>query len=57
MYVYAVQVFLENTVGKGEIARKEQFFSHNVFHRFREFSIIFIKFEIVACNLFQFGGV
>ena len=32
-------------------------FSHNVFYPFRELSSIFIKFEIVVCNLFQFGKV
>ena len=35
----------ENTVGKGEIARYEQFLlSHDVFYPFREFSSIFMKF-------------
>ena len=29
-------------------------FSHSVFHPFREHYIIFIEFEIVICNRFQF---
>ena len=33
------------------------FFSHCVFHPFRELSDIFIEFEIVVCKLFQFEGV
>ena len=33
------------------------FFSHSVSYPFRELSAIFIKFEIVFCNLFQFGSV
>ena len=41
----------ENTVGKGEIAPK------SVFYLFGELSVVFIKFEIVACNLFEFGRV
>ena len=32
-------------------------FSHGVFYPFGEFIAIFIKFEIVICNLFQFGRV
>ena len=32
-------------------------FSHCVFYPFGELSSIFIKFEIVVCNLFQFGIV
>ena len=48
----------ENNVGKGEIARNEQFlFSHIVFNPFGELSAIFIKFEIVVCKAFQFGRV
>ena len=43
----------ENTVGKSEIARNEQFFlSHSVFYPFGELSAIFIKVEIVVCKLF-----
>ena len=55
----AAEVSIENTVEKGEIARNEQFFPfiHIVFYRFGELSAIFIKFEIVVCNLFQFGPV
>ena len=48
----------ENTVGKREIARKEQFlFFPQCFYPFRELSTIFTKFEIVICKLFQFGRV
>ena len=32
-------------------------FSHSVFHPFGELSAIFIKFEIVVCQPFQFGPV
>ena len=32
-------------------------FSHSVFYRLRELCVIFIKFEIVVCKLFQFGKV
>ena len=48
----------ENTVGKGEIARNEQFLLFpqcflpvwiTFFH--------FVKFEIVFCKLFQFGMI
>ena len=46
------------TVGKGEIARNEQFllFPH-CFYQFGELFAISIKFEIVVCKLFQFGRV
>ena len=50
------QKSFENTVGKGEIARKEQFLlSHSVFYPSGELSATFIKFEIVICKLLQFG--
>ena len=46
------QALIENTVGKGEIAR------NNVFYPFRLLAAIFNKlFEIVVCKLFQFGRV
>ena len=32
-------------------------FSHGVFYPFGELSAIFIKFEIVVCQLFQFGSL
>ena len=32
-------------------------FSHSVFYLFGELSAIFIKFEIVVCQLFQFGSI
>ena len=42
----------ENTVGKGEIARNEQFLlSHSVFYLVIELSVVFIKFKIVVCKL------
>ena len=48
----------ENTVGKGEIARNEQFLlSHRVFYPFGELSAIFIIFEIVLFILFHLGRV
>ena len=48
----------ENTVGKGEIARNEQFLlSHSVFYLVIELSVVFIKFKIVVCKLFPFGRV
>ena len=49
----------ENTVGKGEIARNEQFFSfsHSVFYSFGYLSAIFVKFKIVVCKLFLYGRV
>ena len=41
----------ENTVGKGEIARYEQFLlSHSVFFPVREHLAKFIKFETVVLN-------
>ena len=49
----------KNTVGKGEIALKEQFllFPQCFFYPFGEVSAIFIKFKIVVCKVFQFGWV
>ena len=48
----------ENTVGKEEIAHNSNFsFSHSVFYLFREIFAIFIKFEIVVSELFEFGRV
>ena len=48
----------ENTVGKEEIAQTSNFSSsHIVFYPFVEISAIFIKLEIVVCELFQFGPV
>ena len=48
----------ENTVGKGEIARNEQFLLFPVFNtHLQNFLPFFIQFKIVVCNLFQFGGV
>ena len=56
-YVSAVQV-LENTVGKEEIARNEQFLLFPLFStRLDEFTVTFIKLEIVVCKLFQFRRV
>ena len=49
---------LENTVGKGEIARNEQFLlSHRVFYPLAELFAILIQLNIVVCKLFQFGTV
>ena len=48
----------ENTVGKGEIARNEQFLLFPVFSTcLRYLSSIFVELEIVVCKLFQFGRV
>ena len=50
----------ENTVGKGEIACKEQFLLFLqcfFFYLFGELSAFFDKFEIVLCKVFQFGRV
>ena len=49
----------ENTVGKGKIARNEQFlvFPQCFLPIWRIFYTIFIKFEIVVCKLFQFRRV
>ena len=48
----------ENTVGKGEISRNEQFLLfHSVFYLLEELSAIFIKLEIIVCKLLQFGRV
>ena len=48
----------ENNVGKGKIARKEQFllFPH-CFYPFGELSAIFINTEFVIGQLFEFGRV
>ena len=49
---------LENTVGKGEIARYEQFLLFPLcFLTIWKVSAIFVKFEIVVCKLFQFRRV
>ena len=49
----------ENTVWKGEIAHDEQFllFPQCFLSIFENFSAIFLKFEIVVCQLFEFGRV
>ena len=50
---------LENTVGKGEIDRNEQFllFPKCFLTRLDFLNVIFTKFEIVVCKLFQLGRV
>ena len=49
----------ENTVGKGEIARNEQFllFPLCFLYPFKELSVIFIEVKIVVCKLFQLRRV
>ena len=47
----------EIIVGKGEIARHEQFLLFPVFYPLRDLSAFFIKLKIVVCKLFQFGRV
>ena len=51
--------YFEITVGKGEIARDEQFLLFpTVFSTLLEASLhFFIKLKIVVCKLFQFGRV
>ena len=53
------KVRLKNTVGKGEIARDEQFlfFPTVFFTDFDNFLPFFIKSETVVCKLFQFSRV
>ena len=47
-----------NTVGKGEIARNEQFLLFPLcFLPFGELSAMFIKFRITVCKRSQFGRV
>ena len=49
---------LENTEGKVEVARNEQFsFSLSVFYQFDALSAISVNFKIVICKLFQFARV
>ena len=47
----------ENTVGKKEklLIMSNFSFSYSVFYLFGELSAIFIIFEIVVCEFFQFG--
>ena len=49
----------ENTVGKGEIARNEQFllFPQRFLTRLENFPQIFNMYKIVVCKLFQFGRI
>ena len=49
----------ENTLGKGEIARNEQFllFPQCFLPIWRTYCHFFFKFEIVDCKLFQFGSL
>ena len=50
--------WVENTVGKGEIALNEQFLLFSqCFLPFGELSAIFMKFKIVVCKLSEFGKV
>ena len=57
LYVSAVQVFWKHWEKEKLIVTSNFSFSHSVFYPFGELSTIFIKFEIVVCNLFQFGRV
>ena len=48
----------ENTGKREKLLVTSNFsFSHSIFYWFGELSTTFIKFEIVVCNLFQFGRV
>ena len=50
--------FLKTQWEKEKLLETSNFsFSHSVFYRFGELSAIFMEFEIVVCNLFQFGRV
>ena len=54
----SVQVFRKHCGEKEKLLVTSNFsFSHSVFYLFGELSAIFIKFDIVVCNLFQFGRV
>ena len=58
VFTFLLYKTLENTVGKGEIACKEQYLLFpQCFLSFRRTFCNFIKLEIVVCNLFWFGGV
>ena len=58
IYVSAVQVFFENTEGKGEIAHNEQFLLFSqCFLPNRWIAANLIEFNFVVCKLFQFGSV
>ena len=52
------QVDMHATFEKEKLLVTSNFsFSHSIFSTFRELSAIFIEFEIVICNLFEFGRV
>ena len=55
-FLHVCSTSFENSVGKGELARYEQFLCclHCFFYPFGELSAIFIKFEVVIYNLIQF---
>ena len=57
-YVSAVQVFKKTLWEMEKLLVTSNFsFSNSIFYPFGELSVIFIKFEIVVCKLFQFGRV
>ena len=57
-YVFAVKVFLKTQREKEKLLVMSNFpLSHSVFYPSGELSVISIKFEIVICNVFQFGSV
>ena len=54
----ALQVFWKILWEKEKLLVTSNFsFSQSVFYLFREISVIFIKFKIFVCKLFQFGSV
>ena len=56
--VSAVQVFWKHCGEKDELlVTSNSSFSHNVFYPFGELTAIFMKYEIVLCQLFEFGRV
>ena len=56
-YMSTVQILWKHCGKKKSLTTSNFSFSHSVLYLFRELSIIFIKFEIVICNLFQFRRV
>ena len=55
--MYAVQVFWKLWETDELLVTSNLSFSRIVFYQFRELSAIFVKFEIVAFKVFQFGRV
>ena len=56
-YMSAVQVFWKHWEKEKSLVMSNFSFSYIVFYPYEELSAISVKFEIVVCKLFQFGGV